>query len=153
MQCQENLREIGMAFTQYVQDYDDRLPAVAASGGWAISVQPYLKSWQMFQCPTDGKPLPATTDYFYNARLDKTQLKTVKSPTATILAGEGAGNQPTDYALSQLPAAWRTDDSSPAQRHIGTANYLFVDGHVKSINPTQITLDKPSANRPTFLVK
>jgi len=41
--CQSNLRQIGLAFAQYTQDYDESLPPVAAKGvafGWADLLQP-----------------------------------------------------------------------------------------------------------------
>ena len=154
-QCQENLREIGMAFMQYTQDYDEKYPPVAAAraGNWVGSMQPYLKTWQMFQCPTDEKSVPDTTDYFYNARLAKAESKNVKFPMATILAGDGLANQSTSYHLSQLPAGWLSDENSPAWRHLGAANYVFVDGHVKTLSPQGIMTDKSGQNRPTFEVK
>ena len=154
-QCQENLREIGMAFMQYAQDHNEKLPPVAIkkTEGWADSVQPYLKSWQLFQCPTDEKLVISTTDYYYNARLSKTDLPKITFPMATILSGDGKGNQPTNYNLSALPNSWRKDYASPANRHIVRANYLFADGHIKTLNSEKITLDQPSKKHPTFLVK
>ena len=154
-QCQENLREIGLAFMQYAQDYDDKLPPVAnaRAGYWAGSLQPYMKSWQLFQCPTDKTAAPKTTDYYYNSRLAQMSSQTVGTPRAIILSGEGSGDQLTSYHLSQLPAAWRKNQSSPAHRHLDGANYLFADGHVKWLKPEQITLDKSALGNPTFLVK
>ena len=154
--CQSNLKQIGLAFLQYAQDYDgEKFPPVAnaRAGYWAGSLQPYIKSWEVFQCPSEPKHQAKTTDYFYNARLANVQQKKLVSPTATLLAGDGAGDQLTLYNLNQLPDAWRTDSKSPAQRHLYRANYLFADGHVKALKPEQITLDKPALKKPTFLAK
>ncbi len=151
--CRSNLKQIGLGFWQYTQDTNDRFPDVAGVGGWASAVQPYLKSWQIFHCPAvESKRAEETTDYFYNARLSRANREKIEDSAASILLAEGAGGQTPDYALSQLPAAWRTDETSPAHRHFKTANYLFVDGHVKSLKVAEITLDKPGENRPTFLV-
>ena len=71
--CLSNLRQIGMAFAQYVQDYDEQLPSrrdLKASlpggwkpwtgwptsdprAGWAAQVMyPYTKSYDIWLCPS-----------------------------------------------------------------------------------------------------
>ena len=69
--CQSNLKQIGLAFMQYAQDYDETMLSVdfgAASPGaglpWTGSVgwpgalthgiQSYIKSAQCLQCPSDS---------------------------------------------------------------------------------------------------
>ena len=59
--CQSNLKQIGLAITQYQQDYDEQMlkalaynpPVPATSRHWASAVQPYLKSEQIMRCPSD----------------------------------------------------------------------------------------------------
>ena len=138
--CQSNLKQIGLAFIQYQQDYDERFPpvAVVAKGNWAGSIQPYMKSWPLFQCPSASSTKPKTVDYFYNSRVANIDVKKFAFEAKTILAGEGANDSSTNYALSNLPAKWIVDESSPAYRHRKTANYLFVDGHVKAIAPANL---------------
>ncbi len=63
--CSSNARNIGMAFYQYSQDYDEKfcpsrfpLPAGVCEGGtqiqpWSVSIQPYLKNLAVFTCPSD----------------------------------------------------------------------------------------------------
>ncbi len=64
--CQSNLKQIGLGVLQYTQDYDEFLPRyVYASGtanakGWPEVIQPYVKSTQIFQCPSEPNP-PAKT--------------------------------------------------------------------------------------------
>src|SRR5436190_12911291 len=70
--CMSNLRQIGMAFAQYVQDYDERLPdrrdlKLSLPGGFrpwapawppsdpragwaAIVLNPYIKSFGVWSC-------------------------------------------------------------------------------------------------------
>lgn len=154
--CRSNLKQIGLAFMQYAQDYDDqKFPPVANAhaGYWAGSLQPYVKSWQIFQCPSEPNRKLKKTDYYYNARLAGVEQQKIGAPNVTILAGEGTGDQLNSYHLSQLPALWRTEEKSPAWRHLDSANYLFADGHAKLLNSEQITLDKPALGKPTFLVK
>jgi prepilin-type N-terminal cleavage/methylation domain-containing protein/prepilin-type processing-associated H-X9-DG protein len=58
--CQSNLKQLGLAMSQYVQDYDERFPGSwqgtgynAAQGyTWRIMVLSYLKNQQVFTCPS-----------------------------------------------------------------------------------------------------
>lgn len=56
--CQSNLKQIGLGLIQYTQDYDDCFPLIGSalnSGGnfvWQDLVQPYIKSEQVFSCPS-----------------------------------------------------------------------------------------------------
>ncbi len=60
--CQSNLKQLGLAFTQYAQDADERLPMGASAGranlgrgdGWAGRVYPFVKSAGVFACPDDA---------------------------------------------------------------------------------------------------
>jgi len=59
--CQSNLKQIGLAWLQYSQDYDERtVPGfivIATTdprrAAWSQLLQPYAKSTQVFQCPSD----------------------------------------------------------------------------------------------------
>jgi prepilin-type N-terminal cleavage/methylation domain-containing protein/prepilin-type processing-associated H-X9-DG protein len=77
--CQGNLKQIGLGLMQYTQDYDERVPSQqwgmgnqdgqdvadyakgnsgvagtpsVSGNNWIVAVQPYVKSWQVFRCPT-----------------------------------------------------------------------------------------------------
>jgi prepilin-type N-terminal cleavage/methylation domain-containing protein/prepilin-type processing-associated H-X9-DG protein len=64
--CQSNLKQIGLGLTQYLQDFDDTMPFSAYGPGgaaapsdpvnnykWMDAIYPYVKSEQIFVCPTD----------------------------------------------------------------------------------------------------
>ncbi len=60
--CQSNLKQLGLGFIQYSQDYDERLPITwignpndfgASGSGWAGQLSPYIKSSQIYTCPDD----------------------------------------------------------------------------------------------------
>lgn len=65
--CQSNLRQIGLGFAQYTQDNDERLPmggnltstnvtpGAGAYAWWRIYILPYVKSSQLFSCPSGHK--------------------------------------------------------------------------------------------------
>src|ERR1700743_2399090 len=58
--CASNMKQLGIAFAQYVQDNNERFPSVHAvtpnndyAGGWANIIYPYVKSTGAFTCPDD----------------------------------------------------------------------------------------------------
>lgn len=82
--CQSNLKQIGLGIFQYIQDYDEKYPPAVGGGaansgayGWAEEIQPYLKSTQILQCPSEinGPDTPISsaganyTDYWINSML------------------------------------------------------------------------------------
>ncbi len=90
--CQSNLKQIGMAFIQYSQDYDERMPAsfhtypgpgmytypngtpsTASARPWFSMIYDYLKNYQVYSCPSaspglryDGGYEITTFPYSYN---------------------------------------------------------------------------------------
>ena len=89
--CQSNLKQIGLAFTQYTQDYDERYPVgsllLAGSAceslspygtrgyGWAGQIYPYAKNAQLFKCPSDPNQNTANGNvlsYAYNEDIPST---------------------------------------------------------------------------------
>src|SRR5471032_1222569 len=59
--CQSNLKQIGLGLLQYSQDYDGRLvsiqwnqPGSTTVTRWEDSAFPYIKSAQIFICPSEG---------------------------------------------------------------------------------------------------
>ena len=65
--CQSNLKQIGLGIIQYAQDYDEKLPFACRDAGgdilpWQVTTQPYLKSTQIFKCPSN-----TSTDIVYNS--------------------------------------------------------------------------------------
>jgi prepilin-type N-terminal cleavage/methylation domain-containing protein len=54
--CQSNLKQIGLGLLQYTQDYDEKFPAEAPARPAPIAWQlnPYIKSMQIWSCPSDS---------------------------------------------------------------------------------------------------
>ena len=87
--CQSNLKQLGLAFVQYSQDSDERLPMGQSKGranygsgdGWAGRVYPFVKSAGVFACADDvvqpvinnGVTL-SPVSYTYNANLAGSDL-------------------------------------------------------------------------------
>ena len=56
--CQSNMKQFGLGFLQYAQDNDETLFTAGGSGstrstGWAARMYPYVKSAQVYSCPSD----------------------------------------------------------------------------------------------------
>ena len=51
--CLSNVRQLGMGFMQYFQDYDEQFPMVKGSSPWPQTMQPYIRNVQMLRCPSD----------------------------------------------------------------------------------------------------
>jgi len=63
--CSSNLRQIGLGVTQYVGDYDETLPPrymIAGVTNIQNVLQPYVKSYQVFQCPSNEQNKLAMND-------------------------------------------------------------------------------------------
>src|SRR3954451_12245993 len=68
--CQSNLKQISLGIIQYVQDYDETYPMIynhivgrtPPYQCWGEWVQPYVKSQQVFTCPSFQ-----TASYFSNS--------------------------------------------------------------------------------------
>ncbi len=160
--CQSNLKQIGLGVIQYQQDYDEKFPVLRGGntgqqdnnvdGVWAI-IQPYLKSTQIYQCPSEtnpGTPTAASggySDYAYSVDLGfhfadaadpgyynrGLSSAAVQQSSLTVMAcdfSSGNSDSWTDGAgvngLAIFPV-------NVATRHLDTQNFLFCDGHVKSL--------------------
>lgn len=151
--CQSNLKQIGLGFKQYTQDYDDEFPLYnvgnvgsTSSGSytvthWVQSLQGYTKSIQIFQCPTENNQIG--TDYYYSRIVSGKLEKTFKHPENTILLTEGTDTSQCDLATAIAPI---TDGTPPAfARHLEGSNYAFVDGHVKWLQSTRAPSNVPAS--------
>jgi prepilin-type N-terminal cleavage/methylation domain-containing protein/prepilin-type processing-associated H-X9-DG protein len=84
--CLSNEKQLGLAFTQYVQDYDEKWPVGAASStnavygnGYVAELYSYIKSNGLLKCPDD-------------------------STTNGTEAGNGATTYPVSYAFNSNAA-------------------------------------------------
>ena len=164
--CQSNLKQIALGVKQYIADYDERFPrAHVGPEGWEDSLQPYLKSEQINQCPSAG-PYPGPKhlymDYGYNANLGgggtgRSNVSGVKeaqvnhsSLVVLNYEAETWGYQP----LATGPTTRVSSAGDPVlDRHLGGSNYSFVDGHVKWYRPGAVLGSSdpiPTDSRPTF---
>ena len=151
--CQSNLKQIGLSFLQYSQDYDETMvlgkqqnwvyPGAGGSGevAWDTPLSPYLTKAsttnygngenQMLRCPSDGI---ATNTAGRTKRSYAIPLSSVGGDTAwpqeVTLPGD-PGTTSLGRKLSQFPAPAQTFmlvESPNAFNEIGTANGYRVAG-------------------------
>ena len=153
--CSSNLRQLGIASQQYLQDFDNVYPG-ASSGNpvWDTVLLPYTKSTAILFCPSDpmvrtnprsystnGGPSP-TAFWNYRGNAGPEQMKTwqVRSPTTTFLFVENFAvqNQVGGTTAHQVlgPSAQMSVPGVGAGPHNGGWNYSFCDGHVKWYVPS-----------------
>jgi prepilin-type N-terminal cleavage/methylation domain-containing protein/prepilin-type processing-associated H-X9-DG protein len=160
--CLSNLKQVGLGFVQYTQDYDEYFPitdttGAAGSAQWTLGIYPYTKSTQIMICPSDPYKLQASTpladgtprtrvSYTPNERivrrLTSPQLRAAKLsdiPNSTYVILLGESDKDTD-SLYDYPHFTFKDFTSPAipanNRHFNGSNLLFCDGHAKWFNMT-----------------
>lgn len=100
--CQSNLRQLGAALHQYVQDWDDSLPHsyMLAGGGykrealrsWMDGLFPYLNAKEVFLCPTNPAGWNAE-EYWVTKKLNGTGVP----GKGTV---EGMGRFPVSYGVN-----------------------------------------------------
>jgi len=123
--CQSNLKQIGLGLMQYTQDYDERFPVGLPNAdgyqgvGWGGATYPYIKSSQIFLCPSDPKsggaglvPNATPVSYAMNMMLAPkslagvedtarfimgSEIKTVANVNLTSPTEAGDYKSPTDY--------------------------------------------------------
>lgn len=187
--CQSNLKQLALGMEQYVQDFDEKYPPRylnptppaspnnAQVYGWGVLVQPYLKSTQIYQCPSEatlGNSDPVSSaylDYSYNYNLGEqaggvnvggVSKAVLPFVTSTILNCDAGAKYCTNTTYDFSVAG----DLTASTRHLEGANYSFCDGHVKWLRPEKIGdgwygdsakcgstgTNKPTGNNSTFCV-
>ncbi len=154
--CQSNLKQIGLGLMQYLQDNDetyihnapDNFNNPANNGPtWRQVIQPYVKSTQIFKCPsntstgnddsTRGAAVP--WNYTMNTRFltyDRgINVAAIQEVATRIFATEDVGDNPRTMFDNWTTGTYIPDNLWSG--HLGTMNCLFADGHVKSMRPTR----------------
>ena len=153
--CMSNQKQIGLGIMMYSQDYDEKLPPTynywnaSTLAWWEDVTEPYLKSSQIFICPSESTPsawgtlrpsgYPATiySSYATNENVMTAgtgqALASFEEPSTTILMTDVTNN------TFEIFAIYNDDPNTPGwvgpsrvdKRHLDGANFLFADGHVK----------------------
>jgi prepilin-type processing-associated H-X9-DG protein len=97
--CSSDLKQIGLATMQYLQDYDEAFPCGTQYGvqyadhgcGWAYQIYAYVKTTKAFLCPDDAKGNQVS--YIGNSNVfgAAQSLRKETSPSNTVLLAEMQG--------------------------------------------------------------
>jgi prepilin-type N-terminal cleavage/methylation domain-containing protein/prepilin-type processing-associated H-X9-DG protein len=156
--CQSNLKQIGLGIFQYTQDYDERMPGSSANNGGDSYkglydyVEPYVKSTQIFKCPSDSTTNRYSYGYNYvylarNGISNAVAIAQIQTVSETVMLVDNLAGSTQDYVYP--PQYWRANGggtvygNSPSTtaayqygdvdpRHLETVVTLYCDGHVKS---------------------
>jgi len=149
--CSSNLKQIGLGLMQYTQDYDEQLVPIAWPNGgngvgqWPQLIQPYVKSTQLFQCPSSpskdtrradagnwaGTQYPQINRSYGHNRPAPRSLSQVQAPATRIQVTEDLA----EWDLEPRGGGGNDIATRHFAGHLGTANYLYYDGHVKASSP------------------
>jgi prepilin-type N-terminal cleavage/methylation domain-containing protein/prepilin-type processing-associated H-X9-DG protein len=166
--CQSNLKQIGLGFFMYSQDYDEKYPVYTYPyitsaevsptnpAGWGDRLQPYLKSTQILLCPSVSNPAPSTspsgmtpsplgyyTDYMSNTyEINATTgMVGLIAPSQTVLLNDWVpASSKSSFAINYAytPNADTEKVDERYTRHLDGDNFLFCDGHVKWLKPEKV---------------
>ena len=166
--CQSNMKQLGLGIIQYTQDYDEKMPgqidpngavfqgapdawAVGQEANWMQGIFPYVKSKQIYLCPSISKPYaPAETinndTYVLNGMTRYMSIAAFTSTSRTFQLTEmmdavtqrslmwpfdGCTTVPGSCNTLTTSLAPATGANLPADVHFDGQNYLYADGHVK----------------------
>jgi len=144
--CASNMKQLGLAMTQYSQDADENFPsgANAAGNGWAGELYPFVKSTGVYHCPNDVQD-GAVVSYAENRNLVKQSYENLSTFSATVALYEFTTLN-CDPMTAEAVSATGLKAPQDSRRHDGggpgaafSLNFLAVDGHVKFLTPEQVS--------------
>jgi len=165
--CASNLKQIGLAFLQYAQDYDEQmLTSVLGNryiqfpgssnyrGAMTHGIQPYLKSPQVLKCPSQSSTEAVSygySEYIYDVGRGWSTLAGIGNAPAGVTAVAMV----CDSSYAGIINDWDTGNghtdgmnrffSQQAVAHNG-CNTCFADGHVKLVPIGKIIKTATSQN-------
>lgn len=155
--CLSNVKQITLSLMQYLQDYDERLPdhcGQQTANCWAVSIFPYAKNSQVFECPSSNSlgtmgiwrdyangpshSFPIPRSYGWNLMLDCKKIATMTSPAQTVLVADSDGtgyiaplHSCIGFTSLGATAACAKQYAGMSPRHNEGMNLGFADGHSK----------------------
>ncbi|MGI4789797.1 MAG: DUF1559 domain-containing protein [Janthinobacterium lividum] len=121
--CLSNMKQLGLAVTQYEQDADEKTPSggdpFGSGSGWGMQVYAYVASTGVFHCPDDSSSTVGASSYGINKNLGNPALDA---------SGNVVPNTEDGRSISQMNSPSRT------VMLFETANGKFYDVSVKTID-------------------
>jgi prepilin-type processing-associated H-X9-DG protein len=157
------MKQIGLGIMQYTQDFDEKLPGTVgdsqgqglaqgfldpmAGRNWAASIQPYIKNYQVFACPSatprggggaysEIQAPGVNLSYYLNGVVGDKALAVIQEPATIIFLhewnfyGRAATNRPRLKTVGTKTFT-EFDSNQYDYLHNEGAVLLFTDGHAK----------------------
>jgi len=170
--CMSNLKQIGLGMMMYVQDYDGKYflrtyssdgagkitgtiysywsPRPKVGGGyypWVL--EPYVKSTQLFVCPSNSTAYqsyayngaPATAQYTESMIDEPSQMLAIVDDQfggGIAYTPDGTGWSSNFCQTYDVPGGTCPADQQFYGRHLEGVNIAFMDGHVKWLKPVTL---------------
>jgi prepilin-type N-terminal cleavage/methylation domain-containing protein/prepilin-type processing-associated H-X9-DG protein len=172
--CMSNLKQIGLGVMMYTQDFDEHVPGSSANDSmgtkFSARLDPYVKSTQVFKCPSDSSPVNVTSgynsygySYYYLAQdpdAGTVSLASIQSPSETVMITDKDDTSTRDFVYPPQGwgingGSWHTGTVTTSEaythgnvdpKHLEGVNVAWCDGHVKWQKIE--ALNGPSTNRP-----
>ena len=136
--CANNLRQIGLAFTMYIDEHNFRFPDTGdyAPSTWRTFVGIYIDNEKVWNCPTYKYSNPDSYGYNYvgltrppGYQYGK-DVNTVKTPSQCIMVTDSPVFTSMGVGTPNFIILKNDPNYYPGNIHSRGANVVFVDGHV-----------------------
>jgi prepilin-type N-terminal cleavage/methylation domain-containing protein/prepilin-type processing-associated H-X9-DG protein len=164
--CLSNMNQLGLAMVQYTQDFDETFPltswtpAGCAAMTWRQALYPYVKSVQVYKCPSNtyntldtaqtsacyDNPAPALPrNYALNMRFLPSwtnpplplRMPGINDPASRIFCAENSSGDSRTFFMN-----WNASNfvgyvynNGKFGGHLQMMNFIFADGHAKAMRP------------------
>lgn len=158
--CGSNMKQLALGVLMYIQDYDERIPllryypangytfqdgSTAACYFWVEAVQPYLKNYDLWQCPTRSNWPNCRAGarrgdrhmhhYVENPYIQGRKLGEPPRVADMLLLMEGCNCPDLGMWCHRLfcepGCRLHANGLGSSDQHSGGGNWAFLDGHVK----------------------
>ena len=146
--CINNLKQCGLGYIQYADDYDGFMPpneATAPCNRWSTFIVPNYISGEVAHCPIGKTPAPSNgysvSEGCYGGRSLNKFVKMTRYPEY-LNGGNGVILYDTVLQTNRHEV-WVIGRANCAihLRHLLKTNGLFYDGHVKSLSRGELGLN------------
>lgn len=163
--CLSNLHQIGQAALLYQVEQQEILPWCTSGVNsqynyWWQKLTPYISDpTKLYHCMADAQfnenAIERTISYGWNYKLaghgntqrdgngnvinDFMKIQNYARPSQVLLASDGPGGAEAGQEDSWGYIDERREHSADPWRHAGTANALFLDGHIQSFPASELT--------------
>jgi prepilin-type N-terminal cleavage/methylation domain-containing protein/prepilin-type processing-associated H-X9-DG protein len=139
--CQSNLKQIGIGILQYTQDYDEKYPIcwfltttaapLTTASSWGSQVYPYVKSTQVFSCPSDNAKKPPGLDrmsYAMNSNIATVTVNSLGVITEPNILGATSRLNDSDKTVKSCEGYWSGSGGTVDVKDIADNTGPFANG-------------------------